>query len=509
MNKSSCFEIDNITWNDLSLDEIYSRLNSCISTAGEDYLREALKNPYICRCDSYDSTVNLINDATLYKDDDRLKSALSYISKLQKYRFTDEIKSISESENTSNTKHYIIDILVILSFVSIFFLPGPGIVAFFVMIGYSVSDYFKTKNMISGHLSVFNYLIRMIKSLSKYHLKNIDGANEYNLKLNRLTEISKVFRSFVRGTYIISEGAKTTSNPLSILFDYIRMIFHVDIIKYNSMISFIETNADLAIEYYEIIGELDACMSVNGFKTDIENANKYVCVPEFTKEHLLKITEGHHLMLKNSTANSISTAKNVLITGCNASGKSTFLKMTALNILFAQCFGFVLAKEYTAPFFRIYSSMALKDDITKGESYYIAEIKSLKRILDACLSDDNETERIPVFCVVDEVLRGTNTVERIAASTEILLELSRKNTMCFTATHDIELTELLCHEFNNYHFSEEFDENDVKFSYKIEEGPANSSNAIKLLKVIGYNESIVANSSRRVDNFLSNGKYSV
>ena len=91
-----------------------------------------------------------------------------------------------------------------------------------------------------------------------------------------------------------------------------------------------------------------------------------------------------------------------------------------------------------------------RQDLESGESYYIVEIGALKRILDV-----TAVKTPPVLCFVDEVLRGTNTVERIAASTQILKSLSRENVTCFAATHDIELTRLLQEEYDNYHFEEQ------------------------------------------------------
>ena len=104
---------------------------------------------------------------------------------------------------------------------------------------------------------------------------------------------------------------------------------------------------------------------------------------------------------------------------------------------------------------------SLEDDIVSGESYYIVEIKSLKRILDAAAH-----RKGTILCFVDEVLRGTNTVERIAASTQILRSLGHSGILCFAATHDIELTELLQGEFDNYHFEE--DVMAVKMRYPVE-----------------------------------------
>jgi DNA mismatch repair ATPase MutS len=145
--------------------------------------------------------------------------------------------------------------------------------------------------------------------------------------------------------------------------------------------------------------------------------------------------------------------------------------------------------------------MALRDDIRSGNSYYMAEIKSLKRILDML-----KQEGAPVLCFVDEVLRGTNTVERIAASTQILRSLAKTKGICFAATHDIELTYLL-KEYDNYHFEESIEENDITFSYKLFKGPSSTRNAIKLLQVMGYDDRIVKEAEKMAADFLEKGSW--
>ena len=145
--------------------------------------------------------------------------------------------------------------------------------------------------------------------------------------------------------------------------------------------------------------------------------------------------------------------------------------------------------------------MALKDNLEGHDSYYIVEIKSLKRILDSI--DDKKK---PVLCFVDEVLRGTNTVERIAASSQILKSMNGKNVICFAATHDIELTRILKDCYDNYHFQEDFCE-DVVFNYKLMNGPATSRNAIKLLKGIGYDDCITKAADDMANRFLQTGDW--
>lgn len=198
----------------------------------------------------------------------------------------------------------------------------------------------------------------------------------------------------------------------------------------------------------------------------------------------------------------------MLLTGSNASGKSTFLKTVAINAILAQSVNTCAGDRYRAPFFRVYTSMALRDDLAGGESYYIVEIKALKRILDAAASGDG-----PVLCFVDEVLRGTNTVERIAASTQILKSLGGASScgassiFCFAATHDIELTELLQEEFDNYHFEEDVRDGDISFNYRLQAGKASSRNAIRLLELMGYDREITARAFRHAEQFLSTGSW--
>ena len=145
--------------------------------------------------------------------------------------------------------------------------------------------------------------------------------------------------------------------------------------------------------------------------------------------------------------------------------------------------------------------MALRDDLAGGESYFIVEIRSLKRVMDAA----SDSSKVPVLCCVDEVLRGTNTTERISASAEILLYLAEKPMQIFAATHDLELTELLQEKYVNYHFTETVEGEDVKFSYRLLEGPADSRNAIRLLRAMGYDPGIADRAQERADHYTETG----
>ena len=195
----------------------------------------------------------------------------------------------------------------------------------------------------------------------------------------------------------------------------------------------------------------------------------------------------------------------MLLTGSNASGKSTFLRAVALNAILAQTIHTCMAQSYQGVMFRVYSSMSLKDDLESGDSYYMVEVKSIRRILNEVI--EAEKEKKHVLCFVDEVLRGTNTVERISASTQILKALAGDNVICFAATHDLELTKLLADIYENYHFEEEIEKDDIFFPYKLQKGPAVSRNAIALLKVLGYDRELVNAAETMAQTFLQTGQW--
>ena len=248
-----------------------------------------------------------------------------------------------------------------------------------------------------------------------------------------------------------------------------------------------------------ILGRLDAAVSIASWRRSLP----VYCRPVFEEGAAGPEAEAiYHPLLAEPVSNSLRTDRPVLLTGSNASGKSTFLKAMALGALLGQTLRTVPAASYKADMYQIYSSMALRDDLQGGESYFIVEIRSLKRILDAA-----EAGGRPVLCFIDEVLRGTNTVERIAASAEILGHFADRGVTCFAATHDIELTGLLQDRFENYHFQEDIEDGRVVFHYRLLPGPSDTRNAIRLLETLGYDAALTERAEERAQHFLRTGAW--
>ncbi len=141
----------------------------------------------------------------------------------------------------------------------------------------------------------------------------------------------------------------------------------------------------------------------------------------------------------------------------------------------------------------------LLDNVLLGDSYFTAEIKSLKRIVDD-IKQDNES-----YYFIDEILKGTNTLERIAASASIIDFFVKNKSLAFIATHDIKLTEIFKDRADNIHFRESFDENcGLVFDYKLYSGRSSTKSAIKLLGIMDFPNEVVEKANRNIKYFEDN-----
>lgn len=492
-------QIDDITWNDLGMDEIFRRMNYTLSASGEEYLYYTLRTPMQDNDETehFEKLVNFFGE----HPDERVRfqfrmNKLGYTGKYSLYDYIDNLDYLGER---SNRKHLLFDFLFIPLIGMLWVNFSLGILGIVLLMVYNIASYFKEKNEMDPYVTSFAYILRLMSVCDELEKMKPDACGE---ELERIRTHKKKLQAMRRNSFWVMSGNSGGNAPgdiLNVVMDYIRMVFHVDLIKFNRMLNFLKGHIEDVDVLIGTLGYMETAAAVWIFRQSLENG---WCLPEFTKAESVEMQEGYHPLLDAPVKNSISAERGVLLTGSNASGKSTFLKTVAVNAILAQSIHTCMADGYRAPFFHVYSSMALRDDLSGGESYYIVEIKALKRILDAAAAGER-----PVLCFVDEVLRGTNTVERIAASTQILCSLSGAGILCFAATHDIELTGLLENRFDNYHFEEDVKDGDICFNYRLQAGKATTRNAIKLLELMGYDEKIIEKASRQAENFLDTGDW--
>ena len=316
-----------------------------------------------------------------------------------------------------------------------------------------------------------NYVINMIfavRKLRRLHDGELDA------------QLQEAYASLDRLRAVIRTGGVSRGMDNGSMEDLLLTVTLLDLITYEYLKNKLGRCHDDVFTIHEQLGRLDAAISVASYRASLGQYAEPVLRFERGSTNAICAKALFHPLLSDPVPNDCVTERSILITGSNASGKSTYLKTAALSAILAQSICTAPAESYESRAFRIYSSMALRDDLMAGESYYIAETKSLKRILDALKEDS------AVLCVVDEVLRGTNTVERISAGAEVLRGFSENGILCFAATHDIELAHMLPPLYTNYHFDEEIKEDDITFPYQLKDGYATTRNAIALLKIMGY-----------------------
>lgn len=552
------FQIDDITWNDLDLDEMFSQMDSTCCAAGEEYLYYLLRTPALRAGDLPFSReqYDWFGEGAHEEERLRLQEILTGLGHAGRYSLYDYIDSTASLGERSNLPHYLAIAAPFAAFALMFLHTGVGIILLLAVLAFNLVSYFKEKAKIAPYFQVFNYVLRLLECAEKVEKQNCPVFKEES---DRIPALLASFASFRRGTGLFLGSTTGSTDPAGFVLEYVRILFHLDLIKFNSMLVQMRGRQKEIDALLTIIGRIDSCISLVSWREtlpfytvpllkeqaeqDQEGAEKTgtaaglyntdTAANADKADTAFRVRDLYHPLLTDPVSNSLEAGRPVLLTGSNASGKSTFLKAAALCALLSQSTGIAPAKSYSGAYYRIYTSMALRDSLRDGESYFIVEIKSLRRILQASGYNASEhdleqtsgnvsvsaseqavftgsqqsMQQIPVLCCIDEVLRGTNTVERIAASAEILRCFAGRNVLCFAATHDLELTSLLSDVFDNYHFSEEIEDGDVRFSYRLQPGPSTTCNAIALLGALGYDRTLVDSARTRADRFLAEGRW--
>lgn len=493
------FVIDDITWNDLEMDRVFRAIDFTRSSAGEEALYRWLRTPV------FDEGVLLKRESHFRFFEEREEDRLQYLmfmsevgrtGKYSVYDYLDYLDALPE-KNYAFTK--IRNLVIILCLALGIAVNGYFFLPFGALVFYHGGIYMKQKNRIEPYLTTFSYFVRILDSTKKLQHMSKEFLQEFEQELGEIRKEREAFSSFQRWSFLALD-ADAGSAPMDlarIILTYLNMIFHLDLIKLYSMLRVVKEKKETLIKLLRDMGEIESCVSVAYARAAILEYAKPEFVPQKAGEGvILEAEELFHPLIEHPVKNSFWQRRGMLLTGSNASGKSTFLKAVALNALLAQTIHTVCAGSYRGNFYRIYSSMALRDSLQQGESYFIVEIKSMKRIFDAA-----EEEKFPVLCTIDEVLRGTNTAERIGASAELLKWLIQKGVMCFAATHDLELTSLLKDDMDNYHFEEMVEGKDISFPYRLTEGSATGRNAIRLLGAFGFDEELVERAEKLAGGF--------
>lgn len=495
-NKGKMAEVDDQSWEDLSMDEVYRLVDRTYSSAGESILYNMLRTPLTDE-KALKKRWKLIK--SLEQDEEnrvKIQGQFFDLSKDRRSQVVDFISNDIEIDEGKRRFYIFLGRILPIIFLLLSFYNVAFIFAFVfnIIINGTISGRERGKLIENKPMEAIAYIGTMLK-ISKNLLKlDCEILVDYKEDLeNSIKVLNKGKRSFKT---VSRNNGINALNFLNLIKDawseaFGQTTFDLEIAYYGVAKHYKEYREPVKV-LYESLGEIDALISMASYLETVEDE---ISNPKFIKETKFSIKEGIHPLLKNPVANTINIdKKGIVITGTNMSGKSTFLRMLGINIVFAQSFYFTLSKGYEASFFNLVSSISPEDDVTAGKSYYLAEAEAVLRIINSL------DKGLPVFCLIDEIFRGTNPVERIAASEEILRYIQRRDSISLVATHDRELTDLLSESHDFYHFNEKVsDKSGLSFDYKLKNGVLKTGNAIRLLRYLGYPEEIILAAEKTVE----------
>ena len=251
-------------------------------------------------------------------------------------------------------------------------------------------------------------------------------------------------------------------------------------------------------EWMHIISEMDAMVSMADFRYNHPEAEE----AEFVSGKQEIVFEGknlYHPFLGAKAVKNDFTIKDdnyYIITGANMAGKSTFLRSLGVNYILAMAGMPVFADQLKISRFRLFSSMRTTDDLTHGISYFNAELIRLEELLKFCResaerkcckeSGEDNKEPLRTLIILDEILKGTNSLDKLNGSRKFLEAIAKQPVSGIIATHDLELSKMendASGKFHNYCFEIDLG-TDVTYTYKIQKGVARNQNATFLLNKI-------------------------
>ena len=464
--------IDDKTWSDLNMDTLFHKINFNFTAIGEMRLYATLRGMF---------KVNQTSLINKFKDNKVFRLNVSYIlSKIGKNvypLFPDQMLPTKR-----NILLMFCPLLPFIGFAFIFLIPSKGILICLTFMILNAILSFKLKKSYDQDLKSIFYTANVIKQ------------SQALSKIESTPAISVDFTHFKASRRFSGLLARVESQDMaSSIIMFIKLVFMIDYVLFHLIQRSYFKYQEEVMTCYDYISILDNHYSIAMYQHTLT----HYCYPKINNNiNGLQMKSIIHPLLdeENAIANTIDISNHILLTGSNASGKSTFMKAVALNLILAQSIQTATAHSFIYQPGYVMTSMANADDVLSGDSYFMSELKSIRRLF-------NTHQCNKIYCFIDEIFKRTNTTERIAASESVLSYLdNQKAYQVIAATHDVELSTLLENTYNNYHFNESIQENSIFFDYKIKPGKANTRNAIELLRITQFPIDIYQRAQQNIRN---------
>ncbi len=478
--------IDDRTWSDLDMDEVFFTTDRTRSSIGQGCLYAMLRLPLRDAAELEDRAARV----EALRRNDRARIRVSAILRRLGFQRDSEVFQFLSSmpKQISNRRRFLylgLSILAILGIPAAIFTGIPGILLLAAVLITNMVLHYRFKAVVSVESPSYEFLHRVLRAAGALGKLEVPGLQDH---LDELDGLAAGLRGLRRRTAFLATPSGVSGDILSLLLEYIRQFFLQEVTTYFFVHNEIMTRMDRLVRLYTLVGETDAVASVATLRK--ERPDLAVPVIEGSGKLVIEAEGLTHPLLEHPVANAFRMeGKGLLVTGSNMSGKSTFLRTLGVNQVLATTVRVAFARRFVVSPLLTVSSITNRDSLLDAESHYIVEARRLLALLAAGHGSH------PALLIIDEILSGTNSEERIAASTRILRHIAGLNCLVVAATHDRPIAAALDSVYENVHFTHRVDGEGLEFDYRLHAGIVEAGNAFRLLRLLGYPKEILDDES--------------
>jgi hypothetical protein len=489
---TSSRSLDSRTWVDLNLDEVFAAIDRTQSTLGQHALYHRLRTaPVADHLEAFEALVSRMSLDVPARE--RAQMALARLQDPHGY----DVWWLAESDAVEPRGWYgafpLLTVAAVVLIATAPFWPASQTLLM-VILALNVAVRYGTDGHIFAIARSFRQLAPLIATAESLGFLTGDDiepiVGSLHTEVSKLARLKLISRWVSGDPFMLSIGSSWSvtviTDFVNVIYEYLNLALLLDATGVYLGVRDLRAKRGSLLRAVAAAGDIDVAISVASYRAGREDWTR----PRFRPLHATaELAELRHPLVDDAVPNSIALrpGRGVLVTGSNMSGKSTFLRTVGVNAILAQTIDTCLAQHYAAPVFNVRSCIGRADDLLTGESYYIVEVDALLGLVRA------SENAAPHLFLLDELFRGTNAVERIAAGQAVLQELVSGGVMTkphvvLAATHDGELVELLPESFDAYHFGDSIGPDGLVFDHRLQRGPARTRNAIALLRLHGASE---------------------
>ena len=481
--------VDDNTWGDLEMDEVFARIDRTVSVIGRQFLYAMLRIYKNGRSDEEKQRLNALY--SIFQTDEALREKIQMaLYSLRRDESAYLITLLHENLPAKSKYSWLVYVCSGLFFLSIVLMIAINSVFFFAALAMALCNILINAFYGSAifrqcpDLGCFSAMLRAVGKLARIAAPT--GIREFDT-LRKLKDFAAALNGKV---FWFSLNEERMDALTAALYGFLNHFGLFRLVVFMRIIDDLQKSRDKIRMIFEAIGSLDACVAIASWLQNVPIS----AVPSFDEDNesgasgIIDVKGMYHPLIENAVGNSFFlSGESALITGSNMAGKTSFIKTIGINMILAQTIFIVLAERAGMPRRFVRSSIKREEQVMDGQSYYSREIELLREFL-------NCSENRYLF-LIDEIFRGTNTIERVAISAATLRYLTGKN-MVLVTTHDIELQPLLSDCARLFHFSEQVDGDRYYFDFVLRDGPCHAGNAIRLIELKGYPPDIVTEARR-------------